>query len=161
MNNWKKIVENNIKLVYYFSRNEDEQGAGMLGLVKGAKTYDPKLGYKLSTYLGKCILNEIKIWYRKNNKYYNELPMAEEDLPFIRSNSVEDEVIKQEDLSLLNIALDKLDKRARDLISHYFGLEDYEKLTQTELSKRFNISQAQISRIIKKNLKFIKENFYE
>ena len=132
----------------------------MLGLVKGAKTYDPKLGYKLSTYLGRCILNEIKIYYRKNNKYYNEIPVTEEDLPFIRTNSVEEQIIKEEDLSLLKEALDKLEPFNRDLLGYYFGLEGYEKITQTKLAKKYNLSQAQISRIINKTLKYIRENFY-
>lgn len=132
----------------------------MLGLVKGAKTYDSNLGYKLSTYLGRCILNEIKLYYRKNNKYYNEISMAEEDLPFIRTNSVEEEIINQEDLILLKKALDELKPFNRDLLGYYFGLEGYEKLTQMELSKKYNISQAQISRLIKKTLKLIKEKFY-
>ena len=74
----EKMIKDNEKLIYfvynklsknvYIKRNEDELcGAGLVGLWKGCKTFDEAKKMKLSTYLCKCIKNEMLQFIRSQN----------------------------------------------------------------------------------------------
>lgn len=74
----EKMIKENEKLIYfvynklsenaYIKRNEDELcGAGLVGLWKGCKTYDESKKVKLSTYLCRCIKNEMLQVIRSQN----------------------------------------------------------------------------------------------
>ena len=169
--NWEKIVEDNIKLVYYFSQNEDEAGAGMLGLVKGAKTYDESKGYTLSTYLGTCIQNEINYHRRKEkkHKYLISLnqPVSTDSKEITLEETISnpddqyEEFFKKEEYKLLYKALDTLSDKDKSIFYDYYGLAGHEKITQKEISKKLGISQATVSRIIKRKLKLLRRKYYE
>ena len=63
-NEQQKIVEDNLALVHYvvnkqYNGDEDYASIGALGLIKGVATFDESKGYCRSTYLIKCIRNEI------------------------------------------------------------------------------------------------------
>ena len=67
-----KIVTDNINLIYHvlkkygLYRNLDEYyDVGLIGLVKGVKSYDNSKGYAISTYLVKCITTEVLAYQRK------------------------------------------------------------------------------------------------
>ena len=68
--NLEKMILENEKLIYlilnkYQLNKEDYFDLGIIALIKGLKTYDPTKGFKLSTYLCKCIQNEIFRTLRK------------------------------------------------------------------------------------------------
>lgn len=80
----EKMIKENEKLIYfvynklsknvYTKRNEDELcGAGLVGLWKGCKTYDESKKMKLSTYLCKCIKNEMLQFLRSQNLMKDEI----------------------------------------------------------------------------------------
>lgn len=169
--NWEKIVENNIKLVYYFSQDEDEAGAGMIGLVKGAKSYDESKGYTLSTYLGTCIQNEINYHRRKERKHNYLLSLNQpvsvdskevtlEDI-LADPNDQYEEFFKNEDNKLLYKMLSELSEKDQTIFYDYYGLFGHEKITQKEISKKLGVSQATISRTIKRKLKVLRRKYYE
>ena len=83
------LVCDNIRLVYFIygrlkkemfapAEKEDILSSGTLGLVKAANTYDVKRGVKFSTYAAMCIRNEIFMYLRKTNRYYNKEVSLEE-----------------------------------------------------------------------------------
>jgi RNA polymerase sporulation-specific sigma factor len=59
---------------------------------------------------------------------------------------------KEEDISNLYYALDKLTKREREIVVLRFGLFDHEELTQKEVADLLGISQSYISRLEKRIL---------
>ncbi|NJR38550.1 MAG: sigma-70 family RNA polymerase sigma factor [Leptolyngbyaceae cyanobacterium CSU_1_4] len=68
-----ELVANNLKLVYKFAHAysrksleayEDIEGAGMMGLVKAAKRYDPATGYRFSSIAVPWIRGEILHYLR-------------------------------------------------------------------------------------------------
>ena len=72
-----KLFEDNKNLVYYlishkyaveFRDYEDLCQIGFLALHKAVLTYDAGKNYTFSTYAAKCIMNEIGMFYRKENK---------------------------------------------------------------------------------------------
>lgn len=83
--NKKKLVEDNINLVYYlinkhyptFLQNEDVVQEGMLGLCLAADTYDESKS-KFSTFASWCILNQIRYYFRENQKHSGVLSYDKE-----------------------------------------------------------------------------------
>ena len=69
----EKLVTDNMALVHFlinryyptFNGNEDVVQTGMVGLCKAAKTWDSSKS-TFPTYAGRCILNEIKNYFRVN-----------------------------------------------------------------------------------------------
>ncbi|OLN31955.1 RNA polymerase sporulation specific sigma factor SigK [Desulfosporosinus metallidurans] len=85
-----KLIEHNLRLVTYIverfgeteEKNDDLFSIGMIGLIKGIDTFNPSIGAKLSTYAGRCITNEILMYYRKDKgKSETSLfkPIAQDD----------------------------------------------------------------------------------
>ena len=71
----KLLVERNLRLVVYIAKKFENTGIGIedlisigsLGLIKGVKTYKVNKNIKISTYVSRCICNEILMFLRKNN----------------------------------------------------------------------------------------------
>ena len=72
MNDYKKLVEENVGLVHSCANRfrgrgveyDDLYGAGCVGLVKAAEGFDENLGFAFSTYAVPAILGEIKRIFR-------------------------------------------------------------------------------------------------
>ena len=71
-----KLVTRNMGLVvkiaskYHYAGTEmdDLIQTGAVGLMKGVDTFDPDKGYKLSTYVSRCIANEILMDLHKTKR---------------------------------------------------------------------------------------------
>lgn len=179
-----KLIEHNLRLVAYIvnkhygdSRDtEDLISIGTIGLIRAAETFDPAKDISFSTYASTCIQNQIKMYFRKNkhraNEVYisdpidtdkngNELTMAD---IFSDSTCVDDEVDLKIDTEKLYRFVNKaLDKREREIIVKRYGLSVNRKasrpLTQREVADKMGISRSYVSRIEKKALEKLKEEF--
>lgn len=78
-----ELVEKNRKLVYSIIRqkniklNDDIESVGFIGLIKAAQSYKKDKG-KFSTYAGRCILNEIYMYFRKEKKYLGNISIEKQ-----------------------------------------------------------------------------------
>lgn len=167
----KQLVINNMRLVYYsikkYNYDEDYASIGTIGLIKGVKTFNPDKGYKLSTYLVKCINNEIAYQYRKNKK--NPSNCLSMDTLYIKDNitlsetiedktvDIEKDLVEKEKKIRLKKAISKLNDEEKRLIMSLYGLYGYEKKKQTDLVKEFKCTQSNISRKHKKILNKLKQ----
>lgn len=174
-----ELIINNENLIYYTLKklglyniqNIDKYyDVGMLGLVKGAKTFDYNLDIKISTYLIKCIKNEILCEVRKENalkryKSKNEVslytPLTEDNkvkLEDILGDDfdIEDYLIKKYDYQKLYDSINKLTDIEKYVICSYYGLYGYKEMRQRKIAKELNLSQAHISRIKNKVEKKLK-----
>lgn len=78
----QKIIEN-LKLVNHIlqkqfpnlARNEDMFQIGCVGLIKAVDTFNEDAGISFSTYASKCIMNEILMELRKQQKQVSEISM--------------------------------------------------------------------------------------
>ena len=76
-----KLIEHNLRLVAHIvkkfdnnsSLNDDLISIGTIGLIKGVDTFSPDKGVRITTYCARCIENEILMYFRKNNKYNNDI----------------------------------------------------------------------------------------
>ena len=173
------LVERNLRLVVYIAKKFENTGVdledlisiGTIGLMKAINTFNTDKNIKLATYASRCIENEILMYLRRNTRIKNEISIDEPlnkdgdgnelllaDLlgtpNDITSKRIEDEV----DKDLLKSAIDKLNKREKEIMNLRFGIDGLEKeKTQKEVASLLGISQSYISRLEKKIMKKMKK----
>ena len=159
-----KIIEANIRFVKFlvedfncdFDQKEELFQVGLIGLIKAVDTFDIDKGFSFSTYAKKCIMNEISMYFRKNNKDENHLNDLN-DLNDFSDIDLEENYIEQEEKIIILKMIKDLPEREKEIILMYFGF--YGKLyTQLEIANKFGIGQSYVSRLIKSIIvKFRKE----
>lgn len=162
------LIASNLKLVikeaYKYSNGHDAEeffDVGIIGLIRGIDTYDIKKGFRISTYLVKCIDNNILMLIRKNKKSIKtvslETPITHDSEgkdKLLKDTLVADDVDMDRPLQLKELILiledeSVLDSREREMVKMSFGFNKGKRYMQKEIASLFDISQAQASRIIK------------
>ena len=163
------LIEHNLRLVAhvckkYNNTNIDQDdliSIGSIGLIKGINSYNPEKSIKLSTYISKCIDNEILMYLRSNKKTNSEVYLEDQigkdkDDNTVRLGEVlenNDKPIEEEvDLKMkINKLYEKIKKvlknRERTIIELRFGLNGKDPKTQKEIAKDMGISRSYVSRI--------------
>ena len=163
------LIEHNLRLVAhvckkYNNTNIDQDdliSIGSIGLIKGINSYNPEKSIKLSTYISKCIDNEILMYLRSNKKtsseVYLEDPIGKDKddntvrLGEVLENNdkpIEEEVDLKMKISKLYEKIKKvLKNRERTIIELRFGLNGKEPKTQKEIAENLGISRSYVSRI--------------
>lgn len=175
-----KLIEHNLRLVAHIIKkyeskyvsNDDLISIGTIGLIKGVDTYSLDKGVKITTYCAKCIENEILMFFRSNNKYSKDVSMNEvigydkdggeiSIVDIIKASSPDflERLELKENISLLNKYLEVLNEREREVIIRRYGLFNKPCETQRVISKKMNISRSYVSRIEKKALEKILNEF--
>ncbi len=176
------LVEHNLRLVAhivkkYYAQSEDLEdliSIGTVGLIKGINTYRTEKGVKLSSYVSRCIENEILMSFRGKRKSAGDLSLSEaldveEDggaLSFLDVLSQEDDLADRigmtELCSQLRDAIDsQLTDREARIIRLRYGLNGGEPMTQKQVSKLFSISRSYVSRIEKRALEKLRRSLGE
>lgn len=177
------LIERNLRLVAHvvkkYSNTKVEQddliSIGTIGLIKGINTFNVDKGSKLSTYVSRCIDNEILMYLRSTKKlnaevYLNEPIGKDKDDNVItlqevlenEGKSVEDSVDLKMKIKLLYEKMKSILKdRERTILELRFGLDGHKPKTQIEIAEQMGISRSYVSRIetkaINKLAKEIKE----
>ena len=130
-------------------------------MIKGIKSYDSKKSIKLSTYISKCIDNEILMYLRSSKKLNSEVylddPIGKDKddntvtLQEVLENDerpIDEEVdLKMKISRLYEKVKEVLKNRERTIIELRFGLNGNEPKTQKEIAKDMGISRSYVSRI--------------
>ncbi len=177
------LIERNLRLVAhvakkYSTANVDQDdliSIGTVGLIKGINSFDVEKGARLSTYVSRCIDNEILMHLRATKKlgaevYLNEPIGKDKDdnvvtLQEVLENNertIDEEVdIKMKIKILYQKMKEILKDRERTILELRFGLGGHKPKTQNEIAKMMGISRSYVSRIetkaINKLSKEIKE----
>lgn len=163
------LIEHNLRLVAHvckkYSNTNIEQddliSIGSIGLIKGINSYDSKKSIKLSTYISKCIDNEILMFLRSSKKLNSEVflddPIGKDKddntvtLEEVLENDerpIDEEVdLKMKISKLYEKIKDVLKNRERTIIELRFGLNGEKPKTQKEIAKNMGISRSYVSRI--------------
>ena len=162
----------------YSNSNVDQDdliSIGTIGLIKGINSFKPEKGARLSTYVSRCIDNEILMHFRATKKQNAEVfldePIGKDKddnvitLQEILENddkSVEESVDLKMKVKLLYEKMKSILKgRERTILELRFGLDGHKPKTQIEIAKEMGISRSYVSRIetkaISKLSKEIKE----
>ncbi len=175
-----KLIEHNLRLVAHIVKKYDAKGTmtddlisiGTIGLIKGIDSFKPAKNTKLTTYVARCIQNEILMYYRANKKTAKDVSLNDYIGFDKEGNEVsllevlrDDEYDILENLHLQEL-LDKLQEyvsilnpRERSIIENRYGLGDREEKTQNEIAENLHISRSYVSRIEKRALTKIMKEF--
>ncbi|MBE6142912.1 MAG: sigma-70 family RNA polymerase sigma factor [Erysipelotrichaceae bacterium] len=169
-----QLIEHNLRLVVYVAKRydtnitnlEDLISIGTIGLIKAINTYKLDKNIKLATYASRCIENEILMHLRKFQRTKLEVSLDEplkadydgnelllQDILQDNGTTIFDEIDYQEDVDNLEVALNVLNEREKEIIEYRYGLNGRDELTQKETAELLGISQSYISRLEKKILK--------
>lgn len=157
------MTEDNLNLIYFVLKQlnmynkegiDEYFDVGMLGLVKGLKTYSESKG-AVSTYLVKCIRNEIVIELRnqKADKRNNGVKPISINTPTTDNLTIEDTIksdfnileytIKKEQIKELKVAINTLKPIEKCVIIDIY----FNNKKQLEIAKEIGVRQSYISKV--------------
>lgn len=174
------LIERNMRLVAHIAKkyyssipscdNDDIISVGTIGLIKAIDSFNTENGTRFATYAGKCLQNEILMYFRARKKYASETSLSDaveidkdgNPLTYMDIIACEDTIADDLDLKIRSQKMIKavnrvLDDREREIIILRYGLYNGKKaLTQREVAQRMDISRSYVSRIEKSALAKLK-----
>ena len=128
---------------------EDMVQIAMIGLIKAANSFDPSNGANFATYACRCIENELKIAYRDNHSRES----ASDVLDYLEAKSIssghesnpEEAAILRQEIAATMQSINELTPRERRIVR-----EIASGMTQKRCSRRHNLSQSYVSRIVRR-----------
>lgn len=180
VNSRNTLIEHNLRLVAHIVKKfekldnnaDDLISIGTIGLIKGIDSFKPDKNNRLTTYVARCIENEILMHFRSNKKNNNNVSLNDSigyDKDGNEINLID--VIKSDSEDILSIIHNKdnqeyvnkilniLNDREREIIIKRFGLFDTDELTQKEIASTLNISRSYVSRIEKRAISKLYREF--
>ena len=173
-----QLIEHNLRLVVFLAKRFENTGVnledlisiGTIGLIKGINTYKADKGVKLSSYVSRCIENEILMNFRGKRKREGDVSLSEALDVEEEGDSLSylDVLTCQEDLDE-RIGTKEICRRLRDaventlsdreaaLIRLRYGLDGTEGMTQRQVAQSLSISRSYVSRIEKKALEKLRK----
>ena len=174
------LIEHNLRLVAHIAKKyqnveedmEDLISIGTIGLIKAVDTFDAGKG-RLATYACRCIDNELLMMLRARKKVSKEISLYEPigtdkegneinllDVIEGQQTDVVDRLTLCENLQRMFFLLDHcLTPREREILFLRYGIMGEKEQTQSEIGKKLGISRSYVSRIEKKALLKLKEEF--
>jgi len=177
------LIERNLRLVAHvvkkFENTGEEQedliSIGAVGLIKAIDSFNTEKGTRLATYAARCIENEILMHIRSRLKPRKAEVLLQDSIGTDRegnevtlldvlgtdSEHVLDEVEKKILEEKLYKVIGKLKMRECRVLAMRFGLPMGRRQTQKEVAEALGISRSYVSRIEKKVIHRISEEFQE
>ena len=163
------LIERNLRLVAHvckkYSSTKVEQddliSIGTIGLIKGINSFEPTKNVKLSTYVSRCIDNEILMHLRATKKIGAEVSLEDpigkdkddntvtlQDVLENSERNIEDDVdLKMKIKKLYEKIKLVLKDREKLIIEMRFGLNGQKPKTQNQIAEMMGISRSYVSRI--------------
>lgn len=175
-----QLIERNLRLVVYIARRFENTGVGIedlisigtIGLIKAVDTFDPKKGIRLSSYASRCIENEILMFFRSGKKSAQDVSLSDpidtdkdgNALTILDTMAVDDTIVESIDLKMKSQRLYRylqsvLTLREREVVCRRYGLLGFSPQPQRMVAKRLGISRSYVSRIEKKALEKLRQEF--
>lgn len=167
------LIERNLRLVAHIAKKyadektlEDLISIGTIGLIKGVNTFNPTKNSRLSTYISRCIENEVLMYMRKEKRLQSEVSIDEtigtdsdgnnmtfSDILTADGADVPDIISGKMEVQKLYLAMKKvLTPNEISIICRRYGLGNTPRKTQKEIADSLGISRSYVSRIEKKCL---------
>lgn len=175
------LIERNLRLVAHVCKKyqngepemEDFISIGTIGLIKAISTFDNRKGNRLATYAARCIDNELLMYLRARKKTAREVSLYEPIGADKEGNQIhlmdiveseEKDVVETIELTrnmkrLYQYIPKVLNEREREIIMLRYGLYNRKPVTQREIADKIGISRSYVSRIEKRALEKLKEEF--
>lgn len=162
------LVERNLRLVahilkkYYASASDQDDliSIGTIGLIKAISTFDGSKGARLATYAGRCIQNEILMYFRSQRKSSGDVSLSElietggdsSGLSIMDVLSTDEDMfelahVRSETKRLASLMDETLTEREKQIISWRYGLYGRKALPQREVAEKLNISRSYVYKL--------------
>ena len=135
-------------------------------------TFDPKKGIRLSSYASRCIENEILMFFRSGKKSAQDVSLSDpidtdkdgNALTILDTMAVDDTIVESIDLKMKSQRLYRylqsvLTLREREVVCRRYVLLGFSPQPQRMVAKRLGISRSYVSRIEKKALEKLRQEF--
>ena len=174
-----KLIEHNLRLVshivkkYYTTAKDQEDlvSVGTIGLIKAIDSFDISKGARFATYAGKCLQNEILMYFRSQKKHANVTSINDpvdvdkdgNPLTYLEIIAAPDDIVDSIDrkikLEKINAAVkNALTERERKIMMLRYGLNKSGKhFAQRDVAKMLGISRSYVSRLEKSAIEKIRE----
>ena len=175
-----KLIEHNLRLVAhivkkYDNKNEDNDdliSIGTIGLIKGIDSYSNSHNTRITTYIARCIENEILMYYRNNKKHSKNISINESIgfdkegneitiLDILKTDNPDflGEIHKKNNIHLLKDYFNVLTEREKEILIKRYGLNNGPEVTLKMIAKELGIYRSYVSRIEKRALTKILREF--
>lgn len=175
-----ELIEHNLRLVAHIAKKYGSSGyeqddlisVGTIGLIKAIDSYKPESGTVFATYAGKCLQNEILMYFRAQKKNANETllsdtvdtdkdgnPLTYMDIISCEDNILEEIELRMNSKKVIKAINDLLDEREREIIVLRYGLGGIRPITQREIAKKLDISRSYVSRLEKSAIEKLRTRF--
>ena len=176
------LIEHNLRLVVYIAKKFESTGIGIedlisigtMGLMKAISTFRADKNIKLATYASRCIENEILMYIRKTGAQRREISFDEplnvdwdgnelllSDILGSDADTVCRDIEEMEERRMVRATVARLGEREREIIEMRYGLRGTREMTQKEVADALGISQSYISRLEKKIIADLKQEFMQ
>ena len=173
----EKLILHNLRLAAHIVKKysssgkntDDLMSISTIGLIKAIDSYKPENGTKFATYAGKCMQNEILMYFRSQKKLQSEIsinetidvdkegnPLTYGDIISSDDNIADNLHIKLSGEKMRRIVEKALTQRERVIIIMRYGLDGSKPLCQREIAEKLGISRSYVSRIEKSALEKIR-----
>ena len=142
--------------------NEDAQQVANIALWKACRTFNSEKGFKFSTYAHSVIRNDILLYLRANKKR-EKLHCVSMDVPVFEDLNIADIIVDKKSQEFEDeIALADVIKSLRLTVKEKEVLQVYAKYqNQAIVGNHLSISQAQVSRVLKRVRKKMHSEIYK
>lgn len=174
------LIEHNLRLVAHIVKKfeckdietDDLISIGTIGLIKGIDSFTKDKDTRITTYIARCIENEILMYFRSIKKYYNTISLDDTigydkdgniialmDVIKDKNKSLEEQTDLKENILLIKKYMNKLNKREKEIIIKRYGLNNTKEKTQKDIASELHISRSYVSRIEKRAITKILREF--
>lgn len=158
-----------------YNKHLDLLSEAYIGLMKALNTFDESKGYKFITYAGVCMSNQIKMYFRYENRhcrnaYLNDVVGNDKDgselllADILFDTQWEEKIIMCEVKELEKLIMDNIDIiLPKELYRKVFFLRKKGIYTQQEIAEILGVSRSYISRLYqminKKIINFLNKEY--
>lgn len=176
------LIEHNLRLVAHIAKKyatesnfDDLVSTGTIGLIKGINTFDKTKTSKLTTYIARCIENEVLMVLRMSKKSAGDVSLDDcigvdkegnsmtfSDVLTADDADISDIISLKMDVKKLYRAIDQvLTHDEKQILCWRYGLLNEKRKTQKEIAKILGISRSYVSRIEKRAIKKLSQEIEE
>ncbi|MBE7015682.1 MAG: sigma-70 family RNA polymerase sigma factor [Ruminococcaceae bacterium] len=159
------LIEHNLRLVAHIAKKyagennfDDLVSVGTIGLIKGINTFDKTKTSKLTTYIARCIENEVLMTMRASKRLSHEVSLEDSigtdkegnnmtfsDILQADTDDISDIIALKIDIKKLYRAMnDVLTGDEKDILCWRYGLLNQKRKTQKEVSDILGISRSYV-----------------
>lgn len=176
------LIERNLRLVAHIAKKysdennlEDLISIGTIGLIKGINTFKPDKNPRLSSYIARCIENEVLMTLRSTKKLQREISIDESIGTDREGNNMTfSDILPSDSPDICDSVFEKIETRKIyaamkriltpdeiSIICWRYGLNNTKKKTQKEIADILGISRSYVSRIEKRCLERLAKELSE